>query len=123
MSDWVRDFYATLDALDLAAFLARFTDDAVLVLGNQPPAVGKDQITGVLGGMFAALSGLHHEYRAVHEVPGGAVCELTVTFTLHDGAQVTVPAMDALDRGPDGRITAMRVAVDLAPLMARLAPA
>jgi ketosteroid isomerase-like protein len=101
MSDWVRDFYATLDSVDLDAFLARFTDDAVLVMANQPPAVGKGQMAEALGGLFPALAGLHHEFRA----------------------QVTVPAMDALDRDPDGRITGMRVAVDLAPLFARLAPA
>jgi ketosteroid isomerase-like protein len=122
MSDWITDYYADVDGMRLQSYVDRHTDDAEVVFGNNPPAVGKQAIGEAIGGFFAMIGGLRHERRNLWFVNDGntAVLEALVHYTTKGGAAVTVPTVSLLDRAPDGRISSLRIHIDLAPLFERI---
>jgi ketosteroid isomerase-like protein len=123
MSDWITDYYADVDAMRLEPYLARHTDDAVVVFGNNPPAVGRQAIGEAIGGFWSLIGGLRHERRNLWFVNDGAsaVFEVVTHYTTRGGAHVAVPCVSLLDRAPDGRVRSLRVHIDLAPLFAQIA--
>lgn len=123
LSDWVRAYYADVDAMRLESFLDRHSADAHVVFGNNPPAVGRDAIAEAVGGLFAQLSALRHELRNLWIVDGGAsaVVEALVHYTTGGGFTVAVPAVSLLDRDSAGAVASLRVHIDMAPLFTQLA--
>jgi ketosteroid isomerase-like protein len=123
VSDWVTDYYADVDAMRLQPYVARHTDDAEVVFGNNPPAVGKAAIAEAIGGFWSLIGGLRHEMHHVWFVDGGgtAVLEVTTHYTTKGGARVSTPCVSILDRAADGRVRSLRVHIDLAPLFAEMA--
>jgi ketosteroid isomerase-like protein len=122
MSTWIDDYYADVDAMRLAEFVDRHSDDAVVVFGNNPPSVGKDAIGAAIGGFWSMLGGLRHERRNLWFVNDGAtaVLEVVTHYTTKGGAAVGVPCVSILDRNADGKVSSLRVHIDLAPLFAQI---
>jgi len=122
MSNWIDDYYADVDAMRLEAFVERHSDDAVVIFGNNPPAVGKQAIGANIGGFWSMIGGLRHERRNLWFVDGGdiAVLEVVTHYTTKGGAQVAVPCVSILDRDADGKVSSLRVHIDLAPLFERI---
>jgi ketosteroid isomerase-like protein len=122
MSTWIDDYYADVDALRLEPFVERHSDDAVVVFGNNPPAVGKEAIRANIGGFWSMIGGLRHERRNLWFVNDGdtAVLEVVSHYTTKGGAEVAVPCVSLLDRNADGKVTSLRVHIDLAPLFERI---
>ena len=122
MSDWITDYYADVDGMRLSAYVDRHTDDAEVVFGNNPPAVGKQAISEAIGGFWSMIGGLSHERRNLWFVDDGrtAVLEALLHYTTKGGAEVSVPCVSILDRADDGRVSSLRVHIDLAPLFERI---
>jgi len=122
MSDWITDYYADVDAMRLQSYVDRHTDDAEVVFGNNPPAVGKQAISEAIGGFWSMIGGLRHERRNLWFVNDGstAVLEALLHYTTKGGAQVSVPSVSILDQADDGRVSSLRVHIDLAPLFERI---
>jgi ketosteroid isomerase-like protein len=122
MSTWIDDYYADVDAMRLEPFVERHSDDASVVFGNNPPAVGKEAIRAAIGGFWSMIGGLRHERRNLWFVNDGAtaVLEVVTHYTTKGGAAVPVPCVSLLDRNGDGRVTSLRVYIDLAPLFERI---
>lgn len=122
MSTWIDDYYADVDAMRLEAFVERHSDDAAVVFGNNPPAVGKEAIGANIGGFWSMIGGLRHERRNLWVVNDGATAVLEVVshYTTKGGAAVAVPCVSILDRDADGKVTSLRVHIDLAPLFAQI---
>jgi ketosteroid isomerase-like protein len=122
MGTWIDDYYADVDAMRLEAFVERHSDDAVVVFGNNPPAVGKEAISTNIGGFWSMIGGLRHERRNLWFVNDGdtAVLEVVSHYTTKGGAQVGVPCVSILDRDAGGKVTSLRVHIDLAPLFAQI---
>lgn len=122
MSDWITDYYADVDALRLESYLDRHTDDAEVVFGNNPPAVGRQAIGEAIGGFWSMIGGLRHERRNLWFVDDGAtaVLEVLVHYTTKGGAEVSLPCVSLLDRAADGKVRSLRVHIDLAPLFERI---
>jgi len=122
MATWIDDYYADVDAMRLEAFVERHSDDAVVVFGNNPPAVGKEAIRTAIGGFWSMIGGLRHERRNLWFVDNGAtaVLEVVTHYTTKGGAEVVVPCVSLLDQNADGRVTSLRVLIDLAPLFAQI---
>jgi ketosteroid isomerase-like protein len=122
MGTWIDDYYADVDAMRLEAFVDRHSDDAVVVFGNNPPAVGKEAIGANIGGFWSMIGGLRHERRNLWFVNDGgtAVLEVVTHYTTKGGAAVPVPCVSILDRDADGKVTSLRVYIDLAPLFAQI---
>jgi ketosteroid isomerase-like protein len=122
MATWIDDYYADVDAMRLEAFVERHSDDAVVVFGNNPPSVGKEAIRAAIGGFWSIIGGLRHERRNLWFVDDGAtaVLEVVTHYTTKGGAEVPVPCVSLLDRDADGKVTSLRVHIDLAPLFAQI---
>jgi ketosteroid isomerase-like protein len=122
MVTWIDDYYADVDAMRLEPFVERHSDDAVVVFGNNPPAVGKEAIRAAIGGFWSMIGGLRHERRNLWFVDDGAtaVLEVVTHYTTKGGAEVAVPCVSLLDRNADGKVTSLRVYIDLAPLFAQI---
>jgi len=122
MSTWIDDYYADVDAMRLEAFVERHGDDASVVFGNNPPSVGKEAIRAAIGGFWSMIGGLRHERRNLWFVNDGAtaVLEVVTHYTTKGGAAVAVPCVSLLDRSADGKVTSLRVHIDLAPLFAQI---
>lgn len=119
MPDWITDYYADVDAMRLQPFVDRHTDDAAVVFANNPPAVGKAAIAEAIGGLFSMIGGLRHERRNLWFVNDGAtaVLEVLVHYTTKGGSTVAaMPCVSLLDQAADGRISSLRIHMDLAPL-------
>jgi ketosteroid isomerase-like protein len=119
---WIDDYYADVDAMRLDPYVARHSDDAVIVFANQPPAVGKDAIRAAIGGFWSMIGGLRHERRNLWFVNDGntAVLEVVVHYATQGGAQVAVPCVSLLDKDAAGLVSSLRVHIDLAPLFAQI---
>lgn len=61
----IHELYRLLDRLDAARFADRCHEEAVLLIGNQPPLCGRVEIFEGLASFFAELHGIHHE---IHDV-------------------------------------------------------
>ncbi|HXQ56681.1 MAG TPA: nuclear transport factor 2 family protein [Actinomycetes bacterium] len=122
MSTWIDDYYADVDAMRLEPFVERHSDDAAVVFGNNPPAVGKEAIRAAIGGFWSMIGGMRHERRNLWFVNDGAtaVLEVVTHYTTKGGAAVPVPCVSLLDRNADGKVTSLRVYIDLAPLFERV---
>ena len=71
MSTWIDDYYADVDAMRLEPFVERHSDDAAVVFGNNPAAVGKEAIRATIGGFWSMIGGLRHERRNLWFVNDG----------------------------------------------------
>lgn len=118
MADWLRDYYDNIDNMRLDDFVDSHTEDIVVQFGNNPPAVGKQQVREAIGQFWTMISGLEHNFVNVHESGSTTVLEANIDYTRHDDQVVTVPCASILDRAEDGRVSALRIYVDLAPVFA-----
>jgi ketosteroid isomerase-like protein len=117
MPGWLEDYYADVDGKDLESYLTRHTDGAVVTFGNNPPAVGKDQIGAAVGGIFAAVESTKHNLTSVYTNDGTTIAEVDAAYTLGDGRTVHVPTAVFFRR--DGDLVAeLRVYTDLTPVFA-----
>jgi len=84
--------------------------------------VGKQAIGEAIGGFWSMIGGLRHERRNLWFVDDSrtAVFEALLHYTTKGGAEVAVPCVSILDRAADGRVSSLRVHIDLAPLFERI---
>jgi ketosteroid isomerase-like protein len=122
MATWIDDYYADVDAMRLEAYVERHSDDAVVVFGNNPPVTGKAAIKEAIGGFWSIIGGLRHERHNLWFINDGgtAVVEAVTHYTTKGGAAVPVPVVSLLDRNADGKITSLRIYIDLAPLFQQI---
>ncbi|MBH0776337.1 nuclear transport factor 2 family protein [Nocardia bovistercoris] len=123
MTDWLGDYYACADSLQLDNYVERHSLDASVVFGNSPPANGREEIAAAVGGLFAILSGMRHERREAWLVDDGntALVEAIVHYTTTGGSTIALPGFSVLQRVPEtGLIRSLRVYVDMAPLFSAL---
>jgi hypothetical protein len=118
----VERYYKAVDAMDLDAFKAMHSAGARVVFGNNPPAVGPDQIAGAIGGFWSAIGGLKHSFVNRWDNPDESILEAAVEFTRKDGQRVRVPSVSILR--PEGdKVGELRVFIDVAPVFAAEAAA
>jgi ketosteroid isomerase-like protein len=114
---WLRDYYDDVDNMRLEPYLAHHTDDVKVTFGNNPTAVGKEQVGEAIGGFWQAIGGLRHTFRHVYEDNGTTIVEASIDYTRRDGNVVTVPATSVLEREGD-LVSDLRIYIDLAPVFA-----
>jgi ketosteroid isomerase-like protein len=117
MEQWITDYYQDVDNLRLDEYVRRHTDDVVVKFGNNPPAVGKEQVRQAIGGFFQSIGGMRHRFINVYEEGDTAILELEIDYTRKDGGQVSVPAMSVLHRRGE-LVDQLRIYVDVAPVFA-----
>jgi ketosteroid isomerase-like protein len=122
-SDWTgsgrawKALFAAIDARDAQRFAAFLTPDGVFRFGNSPPVRGRAAILAAVGGFFESIAGCHHELSRSWSGEGSVACEGAVTYTRHDGRQVTVPFANTFSLD-GGQINCYRIYIDNAALYA-----
>jgi ketosteroid isomerase-like protein len=117
MDDWLRDYYDDVDNMRLDAFVDRHTDDVVVKFGNNPPAVGKDEVRQAIGYFWTLIGGLRHEFVNVFAEGDTTILEAEIDYTRKDGGHVTVPCTSILHRRGEF-VDQLRVYLDLTPVFA-----
>ncbi|OBH12933.1 hypothetical protein A5695_15050 [Mycobacterium sp. E1747] len=110
--------FAQIDRRDADAFAALFARDATMTFGNGEPMKGRNAIANGSSAFFSSIAGLRH--RIVNKWVAGedTIAEARVTYTRHDGMEVTVPTVSIWRSAADGSITNYRVFLDLTPVFA-----
>ncbi len=93
---WLGPLFTAIDAMDSERFVDFLTEDAVFRFGNAAPLCGKEAVRDAVGAFFASLKGLHHTLRATWTQPDAVLMHGEVTYTRHDGSQLTVPFANVL---------------------------
>lgn len=101
MSDWIEEYFADVDGMNLDPWLDPHTDDAVVCINSSPPAEGKEAMREKIGGFWSMLDGLSHETISRREDGDTVILESNVTYTRKDGQEVTVKTASLLHRRGD----------------------
>lgn len=109
---------ARIDGMDTAESVKLFAESATVTFGNGQPMVGRDAIKAGTAVFYSSIAGLRHRILNEWTVGQDTIAEAAVTYTRHDGRQVTIPAATMWRVRDDGLITNYRVFIDLAPVYA-----
>jgi len=85
VSDWLKDLYREVDAMDAEGFADVFLPDGVFQWANAEPLRGPAPIEQTIAGFFGTIAGLRHEFVNVVEHGEHVVFEARVTYTRKDG--------------------------------------
>ena len=120
-SDWARNYYDVVDAMDLEKYATYHTEDARLRFGNAPPAEGKQAILDGISHFWETINGLRHDFVKVWEADDATIVEAEITYTLKNNQQVVLPCTTILRR--DGDLAKdVRIYMDIAPVFAAEVP-
>lgn len=125
---WAKKLYSEgVDRRDAKAFSDGFTDDGWVQFGNNPPVKGREAIKEAIAQFFTLMAGVSHEEVGTFYQDGALTLEARVSYTLHRGGTVTVPAVTIFRMadqavGAPPKAKACRIYVDLAPLFSALQP-
>jgi ketosteroid isomerase-like protein len=93
---WLEKLFETIDAKDAEGFSGFLTEDAVFRFGNGEPARGKKAVHDAVAGFFEGVKSLRHTVRESWSHPDAVVMHGDVTYTRHDGSQLSVPFANVL---------------------------
>ena len=116
-ANWTDALFISIDAKDTPRFLTFLTDDAEFIFGNAPPAAGKPAIGAAVAGFFGTIRASRHDVAHTWIQPGHVICQGNVTYTRHDGSNITLPFVNILGMR-DGLIDDYRIYIDATPLFA-----
>ena len=61
IDDFVRDYWLSIDALDMERFLSFFTPDCTMGFGSYPLVHGLEGVRGMIAPVFAGVAGMRHQ--------------------------------------------------------------
>jgi ketosteroid isomerase-like protein len=108
---WWERVLAVVDAGDANDFVQLLAPDARFRFGNAPAIVGHEAIQAAVAAFFAAIASSRHRLIGTWSGAGTAVCEGEVTYTRHDGSEVSVPFVNIFELRAD-KIGAYRIYID-----------
>lgn len=110
-------YYEIVDRMDLEAFQAMHTDDAVVIFANFPAVVGPEAIAGAIGYFWSTIGGLKHDVVNRWDTGKETILEVKVDYTRKDGQHVVLPCVSILELR-EGKVANLRVHIDTAPIYA-----
>ena len=121
MTEWIRQYFRTVDDMNLEGYLAQHTDDVRFRFGNGPTTTGKDAIREGLTQLWGSIAGLRHDFVQVWDTGDAGISEAVTVYTRKDGSQVGIPVTTILRKRGE-LVSDIRIYIDLAPLFAPAAP-
>jgi ketosteroid isomerase-like protein len=88
---WIGALFKAIDAKDADRFAAFIAEEGVFQFGNAPPVTGRGAIRDAVAAFFASIRALAHDVRDVDTGGERVWSRGTVTYTRHDGSQLSVP--------------------------------
>lgn len=110
--------FARIDRGDPAALAELFARDASMTFGNLDPMNGRKAIATGCAAFLASIASLRHHIVNQWVVGQDTIAEAEVTYTRHDGTEVTIPTASIWRCAANGLITSYRVFLDLTPVFA-----
>jgi hypothetical protein len=110
--------FRAVDSLDPAAIVPLLAEDARMRFGNADPFVGHEAIIAGATAFFGAIRKIRHSVHTVWTVGADTIAETDVTYTRHDGKDVTIPVVSIWRVDVDDRIEDYRVFYDVSPVFA-----
>lgn len=107
--------FAAIDARDMDGFLACIAEQGRFRFGSAPAVTGHDAIRAAVDAFFASIAGLRHDVQRHVSSERVLVAEGQVTYTRHDGSEITLPFADVFEID-EGLISDYRIYMDIAPL-------
>ena len=107
--------FAAIDAKDTERFLDYLTDEGSFRFGAASPAEGKEAVRAAVGGFFSSIAGCEHVVPRFIAADDVIMCEGQVTYTRHDGSQITLPFANVFEMDGD-LISSYKVYTDISPL-------
>ncbi len=83
--------FERVDALDAKGFAECFTENGWFQFANFPVMKGRGAIHDFIGGFFAGISGISHDFQDCWSLGDRAFCRGNVTYVRKDGSKLTVP--------------------------------
>ena len=111
----LEDLFAAVDAKDTERFLGFLTDEASFRFGSAPSVRGREAIRAAVDGFFSTIAGCHHILTRTIVEDDVIICEGEVTYTRHDGGEVTLPFANIFEFN-GGLISAYKIYADAGPL-------
>ena len=115
--EFVRDYWQSIDTLDMDKFLSFFAPDCTMGFGSYPLVHGLSGVRDMIAPVFAGVAGMRHRRLGLWVHDDATVARGEVTYTRHDGSTVTIPFMTYFELA-NGRIRSTHVYIDIAPLYA-----
>jgi limonene-1,2-epoxide hydrolase len=109
--------FASIDAMDTESFLSFMREDGTFRFGSSPPVTGHNAIRAAVENFFASFAALKHDLQRQIADDNVVVCEGEVTYTRHDGSNITLPFANIFEID-GGLISLYRVYIDVGPLFA-----
>lgn len=113
--DLLSGLFEAIDAKDTERFSQFLTEDAAFRFGSAPTLEGRVEIGAGVDEFFAQVAGLRHVIGKVFEDGDSVACEGQVTYTRHDGSEITLPFVNVFEL-KDGLIADYKIYSDLGPL-------
>ena len=107
--------FASIDAMDTESFLSFLSDNCTFRFGSSPPVTGHASIRSSIESFFSMFAALRHDLHRVVADDSAVVCEGEVTYTRHDGSQITLPFANVFEVDK-GLISVYRIYIDIGPL-------
>ena len=120
MSDtsWVKDYYATVDSMNMEKYLAYHTDNVKLRFGSTPTTEGKAAVEEGLNHLWDALDSMKHTMTGVWQEGNVTIVEANILYTRKDGKAVSLPCVTVLRTEADNLVNDVRINMDISPLFA-----
>jgi limonene-1,2-epoxide hydrolase len=109
--------FAAIDSKNADSFVDCLTADALFRFGSAPQVAGRDAIHEAVSGFFSSIAGVKHELRKTISDGDTLFCEGDVTYTRHDGSEITLPFVNVLEIESD-MIADYKIYADIGPLYA-----
>jgi len=111
------ELFEAIDAMNVDRFASCLSIDALFRFGSAPQVQGQGAIREAIGGFFSTISGLRHDLHKSFDDGNTLVIEGAVTYTRHDGSEITLPFANILEV-EDGLISNYKIYADIGPLYA-----
>ena len=116
--DWVADFFADADKLNLPLLMNWMSESIDLRIANMPPVLGWEAVKQSFADFWSNLSGMSHKREALI-VDGDHAAQMSiVTYTRKDGKLVSMPVASHILKNKDGKFERLWIYIDISPLFA-----
>lgn len=115
--EWIRELFASIDAMDADRFASFLSDDARFCFGNAPEVFGKESIRESVVGFFGNIKGLRHDILGTWTHSDTVICQGEVTYTRVDDSHIKLPFMNLFGM-QDDRIKEYLIYIDITSLFA-----
>ena len=112
---WLREHYRLVDQGRLDDYCRDFTDDIEIRFGSNPPMRGLDSVRTALA--RGHERGMHHVFERVWTAGSTVIVEFTVTYTLADANEITLPVVSVIERRGE-LVSRLHVYIDMSPVTA-----